>query len=326
MIAIQRWLVSGSALLFGLYHAYLGLTMMLGNHYHDRPLVVTALILYSLALIASVTLYERMRLPWDQASANFGVVILVPWLVQIQLTEDQKGGYVTWYVAAAATLLAVTAVRQHKILAWVGLATLIAQVLIWGGAGFFVNSGLIGAISFVVAGTAISIGLESTATATAAFTEEAKATAAASASTSAARLERQARAQEALRGALPTLRNIVAKGGELNQEEKFEATLLEAKLRDEIGGGLIVDALILDAALEARRRDVEVSIRDEGGLDTAEFVELEAIRFEVVKALNRTQTGRVIVRAPKGEKWRLTVVVSQPGSDEPDEFLKLGAA
>jgi hypothetical protein len=88
---------------------------------------------------------------------------------------------------------------------------------------------------------------------------------------------------------------------------------------------VFVDALVRDAALEARRRAVDVTIRDEGGLEGCDFVDLETIRFEVASVINRTKSGRVVVRAPKGEKWRLSVVVSQPGSDAPDEFLKLGA-
>ena len=324
MIVMHRWLVSVSSLAFGLYHAFLGIMMLLGNKDRNPLLVVIALSIYLATLISSVTMYERMKLPWYQAWANFAAVIAVPYLMQLQLSQSQKGGYATWYVAAAATVLAVTAVRQHKVLAWVGLAILIAQVLYWGGLDFFVNSGLIGAISFVVAGTLLSIGLEGTTKATLAFTEEATQTAVKSARTSASRLERQSRAQEALRGALPTLRTIVARNGQLRVAEKREVVLLEAQLRDEIAGGLIIDALVRDAALEARRRGVEVIIRDEGGLDGCEFLELEKIRFEVVSSLNRTQTGRVTVRAPKGEKWRLSIVVAQPGKEEPDEFSRLG--
>jgi hypothetical protein len=325
MIVMRRWLVSISALAFGLYHAYLGWVMLLSNKGHEPRLVIAALVIYVVVLVASITMYDNMRLPWYQAWANFLAVIAVPFLMQLQLSEDQKGGYATWYVAAAATLLAVIAVRQHKFLAWLGLATLCFQVLNWGGIGFFANSGLIGAISFVVAGTLLAIGIEGTTKAALAFTEEAKLTAAKTARTSASRIERQSRAQEALRGALPTLRNIVAKSGQLDKDEKFEAVLLEAQLRDEIKAAPIIDALVRDAVQQARRRGVEVSISDEGGLDGCGLVELETIRFKVVESLNATKTGRVVIRAPKGEKWRLTIVVMQPGSDETDVFLKLGA-
>ena len=323
MIVMQRWLVSISALAFGFYHAFLGFMMLL-DHKDDKPhLVYLSLTIYLLALVASITMYERMKLPWYQAWLDLAAVVAVPLIMQSQLSQDQKGGYATWYVAACATVLAVMAVRQHRVLAWVGLAAMCTEVLWWGGLGFFINSGLIGAISFVVAGTLLSIGLEGTAKATLAFTEAAKQTAARTASTSASRLERQSRAQEALRGALPTLRNIVARNGQLRKNEKEEAILLEASLRDEIAGGVIIDALVRDAALEARRRGVEVSIRDEGGLENVELTELEKVRYAVVEALNRTQTGRVIIRAPRGEKWRLTIVVTQPSKDEPDEFIKL---
>ncbi len=324
MIVLQRWLVSVTGLAFGLYHAVLGTIMLLDGKDHKPFYVIAALAIYVLVLVASVTLYAPMRLPWFQAWANLVAVFAVPLLMQFQLSQDQKGGYATWYVAAMATLLAVTAIRQYKFLAWLGLAVLYVEVLVWGGIGFLVNSGLIGALLFVVAATGLSIGLESTAQATELFTEEAKLTAAKSAATSAARFERQSRAQEALRGALPTLRNIVSRGGQLLKNEKIEALLLEAQLRDAISGGDVIDALVRDAALEARRRGIEVTIRDEGGLEGCDLLELETIRFEVVSVLNRTTSGRVVVRAPKGEKWRLSIVVAQSGSESPDEFLKLG--
>jgi len=323
MIVMQRWLVSISALAFGLYHAFLGLIMLLEDKDKQPRLVIVALVIYVLVLIMSITMYERMKLPWYQAWADLAAVITVPLLMQLQLSQDQKGGYATWYVAASATVLAVMAVRQHRVLAWLGLVALCFEVLYWGGVGFFLNSGLIGAISFVVAGTLLSIGLEGTTKATLAFTEEAKTTAARSARTSASRLERQTRTQEALRGALPMLRAIVARNGQLHRGEKDEAVLLEAALRDEIAGGRFIDALVRDAVREARRRGVEVSMRDEGGLEGCELTELEKIRFKVVEVLNRASTGRAVIRAPRGERWRVTLVVTQPGKDEPDEFIRL---
>jgi hypothetical protein len=33
-----------------------------------------------------------------------------------------------------------------------------------------------------------------------------------------------------------------------------------------------------------------------------------------LKPINETKTGRVVVRAPKSQTWRTTIVVSQPGS------------
>ena len=205
MIVLQRWLVSITGLGFGLYHAVLGVIMLLEHKDHRPSFVIGALAIYVLALVASIVMYEGMRIPWLQALGNLAAVVIVPLLMQFQLTQNQKVGYSTWYVGALATLLGVTAIRRHIVVAWIGLAVLYVEVLTWGGFDFIVNSGLIGALLFVAAGTGLSIGLESTTRATLAFTEEAKSTAAKSAATSASRFERQSRAQEALRGALPTL-------------------------------------------------------------------------------------------------------------------------
>jgi hypothetical protein len=323
MIKMQRWLVSIASLAFGLYHAVLGTIMLADNKDHSLWLAFASLGVYLFVLVPSITMYHQRRLPLAQTILNLAAAVAVPTLMQMQLTQDQKGGYATWYVAAVATLLAATAVRQRRIAAWLGLVILYVEVLSWGGLGFILNSGLIGALLFVAAGTGISIGLESTEKAAEIFTEEAKVTASKSAATSASRLERQTRIQETLRGTLPALRNIVAQNGALAVEQKLEAKLLEAELRDEIAGRDIVDALVRDAAREARRRGVTVTLLDEGGFEGAEAALVEKLRYKVAEVLNQTASGRFVARSPSGEAWRLSIVVAQPGSESPDVFIKL---
>ncbi len=322
MIPLQRWVVSLTALGFGLYHPLLGSILLIQNTYHDPKLVGIALGLYVLALIPSVTMYSGLRMPLSQALANILAAISVPLLMQAQLGLDQRG-YATWYVAGLATLLTVTAIRQHIVLAWGGLLVIWVEVILWHGPAFIVDSGLIGAFLLVAAGTGLAVGLANTGKAAEDYAQEAASTASKSAAKTAARAVRQTRAQEALRGTLPMLRKIVVQNGELSVIEKEEARLLEAELRDEIVGRDLIDALIRDAAREARRRGVHVSIFDDGSLEAIDPAIIEKIRFKIAEVINATTSGKVTVRAPKGERWLVTIVVSQPGSDAADLFLKL---
>jgi hypothetical protein len=68
---------------------------------------------------------------------------------------------------------------------------------------------------------------------------------------------------------------------------------------------------------------VQVTIFDDGSLENIDSAVIEKMRFKIAQVLNATLSGKVTVRAPKGEKWLVTVVVSQPGSDSADLFLKL---
>ncbi|MEO0023585.1 MAG: hypothetical protein RL196_26 [Actinomycetota bacterium] len=322
MIAVQRWVAAVTALGFGLYHPLLGSILLLQNTYHEPRLVQIALALYVLALIPSVTMYAGVRMPRSQALANLFAVLSVPLLMQAQLGLDQRG-YATWYVAGLATLMTVTAVRQHIIIAWCGLIVLWSEVLIWHGPDFIVDSGLIGAFLLVAAGTGLAVGLANTDKAAEDYAQEAASTAAKSAAKSAARAVRQTRVQEALRGTLPMLRKIVVQNGELSSFEKEEARLLEAELRDEIVGRDLIDALVRDAAREARRRGAHVTIFDDGSLEGIDSAVVEKMRFKIAQVINATASGKITVRAPKGEKWLVTIVVSQPGADVADLFLKL---
>lgn len=322
MITLQRWLVTLTSLGFGLYHPTLGLVMLLQDKYHEPLLVIFSIAIYLAVLVPSIAAYSSLRLPIAQTLANLVAVGTVPLLMQAQLDLDQKG-FATWYVAAMATLLTVTAIRQYVWLAWAGLAFLWIEVLVWHGPGFIVSSGLIGALLLVAAGSGLAIGLASTTKAAEELAAQALATARKIAAKSAARSERQGRLKETLRGTLPMLRKIAAQNGNLTVSEKLDAHLLEAELRDEMVGRDLVDALVRDAAREARRRGVAVSIVDDGSLVGASQDLCERIRFKIAEVLNSTSTGKVTVRSPKGEKWLVTVMVSQPGSESAEVFLKL---
>ena len=320
MIRIPRWLVAILGVLFGLLHAGLGFASL--NGYTEPGLATIAIILYIVAIIASMVFYRGPDLPMPQAIFNLTVAALVPLLTNTNLDPKTADMYSTWYVIGIATLMATTAVRQQKLIAWIGTAILVLQVISWAGFIAGVQTGLIGAIMLVFSGHTISIGLRNAYRDTMAFTKLALDTQKEKVVNAAASQERRARLDTALRGALPMLNQIKNQHGKLSAEQKQEARLLEASLRDEIRGRGLMTPAIRSAAQKARLRGVEVVILDEGGLDDTSEGNRSEILAKVAAAFEDVHEGRITLRAPAEEAWRVTLVATRAGIAKPDIWLK----
>jgi len=319
MIRLPRWFILLIATLLLLNPAATGLIGF--SRYENETFALTALVIYIIAGLISILYYKSLRMPGWLAFVNLAVAIVVPQLINASLDISARGSHATWYVSGVATLMAINAIRQQKIIAWLGTTTLTIQVIWWGGLESIFVSGLGGAIALVAASHAISVGIEKSAKQAASYLELAKETEASSARESAIRLERSGRLKSTLQGALPILEKIAS--GEITEADRQEATLLEAELRDEIRGRTLISQSLKAAARQARARGVELAILDEGGLEGTPEKERDQIRDRLASELQKITEGRVTIRAPKAEKFRVTFVASRPGTAKPDVFLKI---
>ena len=98
--------------------------------------------------------------------------------------------------------------------------------------------------------------------------------------------------------------------------------MLEASLRDEIRGRGLMTPAIRSAAQKARLRGVEVVILDEGGLDDTSEGNRSEILAKVAAAFEDVHEGRITLRAPAEEAWRVTLVATRAGIAKPDIWLK----
>lgn len=320
MIRIPRWLVAILGVLFGLLHAGLGFASLDG--YKDPELPTVAIVMYLVAIVASMVFYRGPGLPMPQAIFNLVVAALVPLLTNANLDPETADMYSTWYVVGIATLMATTAVRQQKFIAWLGTAVLVIQVIAWAGLPGGFHTGLIGALMLVFSGHTISVGLRNAYRDTMAFNKIALDTQTEKVVSAAASEERRAMLDGALRGALPMLNDIKNSHGKLTQAQKQEAKLLEAALRDEIRGRALMTKAVRESVRAARMRGVEVVILDEGGLDQLSFYERDEILGQVASSINQVTEGRITLRAPAAEDWHVTLVASRPGIATPDLWLK----
>jgi hypothetical protein len=319
MIRLPRWFIFIIAIFFVLNPVATGVIGLVRNGFDLTA--VLALGLYTVVGLASVLFYRELRMPLSLALAGLAVTVAVPLLVNLELEPADYGTPATWYVAAVSTLMAISAVRQQKVIAWLGSAVLTVQVLVFGGTSALFVSGLGGAIALVAAAHAISVGLGSSAKQTATYLETAKLTEAASAADSAIRKERSERITTTLQGALPMLEKIAA--GEITRADMKEAIILEASLRDEIRGRSLINPKLNASVRAARTRGVEVVLLDEGGLDSVSESEREGYRNRLADELDLIKSGRVTIRTPRLEKTRVTFVASRKGTAKPDVFLRL---
>jgi hypothetical protein len=321
MISVSRFAISLIGILFGLFHAVLGVYWL--TSYIDPGLGAAALVLYVLGILTTMGLYRGLHMPVGQAVFNGLVALALPLIVNPLIADGAHNTFATWYVGGLGVLLSATAVRQHRTIAWVSTGLVCLMVVVWGGLTAIYDSGLIGMVLLVAAGQALSLGVERASSDVKRLGDQAKAEASEAAATTAQRLERQVRLQQALTASRPILERIVASGGKLSAAEQLESRLAEASLRDEIRGRSLINARVRDAVRLARVRGVEVLLLDEGGLDDCEPELRDRLLADVANAIDGIAVGKVTVRSPQGEPWMLTVVALSPGSSVPDLWLKL---
>lgn len=324
MTKLAEALLLGLILALGLNHFVLGLAWI--GSYQDQNVVLLAFGLYLLALVLSIYGQPKLKLTAFQAYLNLAVSVAVPALVLSQLPIERaqsSGSYQTWFIAAISLILAVTTARGWPVVGWIGLASLWLQVLLWGGIPVLTTSGLIGAAITVVTAWGVGRGLRSTMLAAESYHRQAADFQSRSTRAVAVREARQEMLQSTLLTALPMLERIRDQRGKLNASDRQDVILLELRLRDEIQGHNILNDGIRLATREARKRGVEVSFSDEGGLDHVEPSERSAIQQSIIQALNGTDSGKILITAPKNESYAVSIIATRPEAAAPDLWLRL---
>jgi len=321
MLRVPTWLLSFFGLIFGLFHAVLGIVWINKN---DRPeIVIVALVAYVAILIPTIAVGRSRAMPKLIAVVDVVICALIPLAINTQLNPAHLTDYATWYVLGVGTILGGMAVRGQRMLAWFGLIILVGEIATWGGLESLASTGLPGVLSLLVTGHAVSVGVERAVASTTELNRLAEVSAAETASMEAASQVRSTLLEKTLRTALPALNLIAALGGSLTEQQKSEALLLEAGLRDEIRGEALLNDAMRKAIKDARQRGVEVLVLDEGGLSGLSETEREIILNRAAASFVNVSAGRLTVRAPQGEEWRITVVAVRPGHSAPDLWLKL---
>lgn len=317
-------LLLGLLLALGLNHFVLGMAW-LPSYQHSGP-VLLGFGLYLLALIFSIYGQPVLKLTAIQAYLNLAISIIVPILVLSELpiaSAMENGSYQTWFIAGIGLILAITTGRGWPYIGVAGTALLWVTVVVWGGPAVITTSGLIGATLLVAVAWGLGRGLRSTGEAAATYHSEAADLRARATRSIATRTARQQMLQSTMLAGLPMLEFIRDTQGKLSDAGRAEAILLEYRLRDEIQGHNLLNDGVRLATRDARKRGIDVSFNDEGGLDHVEPEERIGIHQSIVQAINATQSGKILISAPKGENYSVSIIATRPDAAAPDLWLRL---
>ena len=315
-IGVPRALIVTMAAIFSAYHIVLGLYTI--DVPADPLPVLAAMVLYATATTVSLLPGQPERMPTWMAASNVLVCIAMTVLITPQLDFTQEGGlgYATWYVAAVGTLLTITSTRRRHLFAWLGIAALVIQTVLWGGPGLLLGIGVIGSAAWVAVSHILSRALSKASRDAARFARAEREATDWHAAQEAHLYERQFRLGQTGTTAVPMLLVIEKSVGELSDEQRQECLHLEGAIRDEIRGRRLLDDAVRREVMTARRRGVSVNLLDEGGLDDLDERSLESVLSTLAEAIRTTTATRVIARtAPADSDVAVTVVGLTPSGD-----------
>jgi hypothetical protein len=294
MISVSRGVLVALAALFSAYHVVLGITSM-STYAHPAPVIV-AICFYAAATVLSLIDAQHLVLATWIAAFDLAVSIAVPVLVASQLDAARDSGYATWYVAAIGTLLTIVMVRRGNTFAWFGIAFLVAHTVAFAGIVALGTYGVIGSVVWVVAAAVVTRALAAMTRDATRFARAERQVVEWHAEQEAHVIERQRRLDETYLRAAPLLIGISERGGMLTPEERADCLLLEASMRDEIRGRSLLDDVVRERVMEARRRGATVVLLDDGGLDGTAEPDLRRIHATLARALARSNADKLIVR------------------------------
>jgi hypothetical protein len=326
VITVPRIVLVGLAAVFSALHIVLGISALEIPESSGPPIV--AMVLYGAATVLSLAPWGSLRMPAPVAAANLAASGVGLILVLSQLDPADQNGYATWIVGAIGTLMTITAVRLRPWYAWAGIGILIVAMLLWSRDPLQLPVlGVIGGPIWVGVAHATTIALARSRRDALRFEQAEQRAVQWHAQEEAEFFERRVRLAQMRTRVAPMLRRIIRADGELSGDDRQECLHLEAAMRDEIRGRRLLDDRVRAEALEARRRGVDVTLLDDGGIDDLEAASLRRITAVIAEHLGRTTADRVVVRTARHDDDVAVTIVglkdAEAGDPDDDAVLDL---
>ncbi|AMB60277.1 hypothetical protein [Microterricola viridarii] len=331
MITIPRLLILALGALFSAYHIVLGI-YALGVPATPWPSLV-AMALYAVATLISLWPSSPTQMPLWLGGFTLATVIALPLLVTSQLDPHADNGYATWYVAAVGTLMTIAAARRRLAVAWAGVAFLALHTVIWAGPGALGGIGVVGSIVWVAVAHMLGLQLAKAGRDANHFLRAEREATEWQAAQDAHLYERRFRLAQTNRIAAPMLRRISDLGGDLTDGQRQECRNLEAAIRDEIRGRMLLNDRVRAAVRAARGQGAIVTLLDEGGIDELCDEERGRVLDTLAEAIQGSAANKIIARTVSdGSETAVTVVglrlsdggsASALGQEELDDEVEL---
>lgn len=274
--------------------------------------VVIAMILVNAAAVLLV-LDKPDPYPLRLTLAVLGIVVVSTALVAFQLPDAGSPGRAGWHLGSNTWILFFLALRRRPGFAWIGFGLQGAVTAWWAfsvGRPYSDPLMLLRTHAMILLlATLFGINLRRTTRQINQLEQLAFVAAVESAQTIAAGQIREQRVVELRKTAAPLLETLVSQGPPLGEDDRLRFALVEAQLRDSVRGRSLITPAIASAALEARRRGVEVVLLDDRGAALGDGDAMQRLSDAVVDALNFARAGSVTVRlAPTGRAVAVSIV------------------
>ncbi len=318
-IGVPRWIVVGLAALFSAY------VLMLGVYAIDVPLspypAIAGMALFAIVIGITLAPFGPSQMPIWMAAFSVASEMALTLAVssQIDLGSPNGPGYATWHVAAVGIISTIICTRGRPVWAWIGIAFLVVQTVLWAGPLGIVSLGVVGSASWVAVAAVIRSALTRADREARRFMLAEREAADWRAAQEAHVMERQFRLGRTSEMAARMLETIQLRGGNLTAAEREESLNIEGAVRDEIRGRKLLNDSVREEVMDARRRGTMITLLDEGGLDDLDEPDLERVLAELAAAIRGTTADRLIVRTvPEDSEVAITVV----GLNSPDEHAR----
>jgi hypothetical protein len=238
-------------------------------------------------------------------------------LIAWNLPVSGAPGYDDWHLGASSFLMFFLVLRNRPLWAWIGLVAMGLITVGWSmsvGEGVLFGVGLIDRhFGILLIGTLFNFAFQRTSARIQLFqqAEQDRLVAEAAADEAiATRRQYAAALGESARDMLLT----IARRGNLDDDDRQEATLIEASLRDRLRGRSFYRNALIDEVREARRRGVDVVLLDDRGASDGSHLEehlRDAVAGLVAAELADMSTGKLTARLlPRGRPVAATVTAN----------------
>ncbi len=318
-IGVPRWIIVGLAALFS------GYVLVLGIYAIDVPVspypAIAGMVLFAIVIAITLAPFGPSQMPIWMAAFSVASEMALTLAVssQIDLSSPNGPGYATWHVAAVGIISTIICTRGQPVWAWIGIAFLVVQTVLWAGPLGIVGLGVVGSASWVAVAAVIRSALTRADREARRFMLAEREAADWRAAQEAHVMERQFRLGRTSEMAARMLETIQQRGGNLTAAEREESLNIEGAVRDEIRGRKLLNDSVREEVMDARRRGTMITLLDEGGLDDLDEPDLERVLAELAAAIRGTTADRLIVRTvPEDSDVAITVV----GLNSPDEHAR----
>ncbi|WP_110588480.1 hypothetical protein [Microbacterium suaedae] len=298
--------------------------------HETQPLLLVAVIVFlaavALALLVpsgpprdtTISTPGPGRMPRWSAILVSAAAVSLPFLVTAATIPEEPLGapHTTWFIGAGGVVLTIVCARRRPLCAAIGtLGLAIGTMIVLQSVEMAFVAGILGSMLWVLVAWLVVLFTDRAHRDTDRLAVIQHESAAWRAAQESRRRERRSRVQLAIAEAGPILMRAIETEGRLEPEEREEALVAEATLRDELRGAKLLDDAVRGAIRERRRAGSTVTLLDEGDLDDLAEGELTRVRGELAELLREARSPQIIVRTARLPGVAATVVGRGAGDE-----------